>query len=113
MRRGEIYAFLGPSGASKTTTIRMLLGLLRPTEGEAFVLGKSTRTQAEAIRPQVDWQALARRFFTLSEVQQLDELPAGEQLSAFFRIWTGKEAYLKACGAGLSLPLRTSCRRRM
>lgn len=39
VEQGEIYAFLGLNGAGKTTAIRMLLGMLRPTSGEAYVLG--------------------------------------------------------------------------
>ncbi len=40
VRRGEVYGFLGPNGSGKTTTLRMLLGLVRPTSGTARVLGK-------------------------------------------------------------------------
>src|SRR5215204_6125779 len=40
VRRGEVYGFLGPNGSGKTTTLRMLLGLIRPTSGTARVLGK-------------------------------------------------------------------------
>lgn len=39
VRRGEIFGFLGPNGAGKSTSIKMLLGLAKPTSGEAFVLG--------------------------------------------------------------------------
>src|SRR5688500_13481792 len=39
VRRGEVYGFLGPNGAGKATTLRMLLGLGRPTAGQAVVLG--------------------------------------------------------------------------
>jgi len=47
---GIVFGFLGPNGAGKTTTIYLLLGLLEPTQGQAWVLGHDTRTQAEEIR---------------------------------------------------------------
>ncbi len=47
---GIVFGFLGPNGAGKTTTIHLLLGLLEPTRGQAWVLGFDTRTQADAIR---------------------------------------------------------------
>src|SRR5215467_5900619 len=40
VRQGEIFGLLGPNGSGKTTTIKLLLGLLFPTDGEAFVFGK-------------------------------------------------------------------------
>ncbi len=40
IRKGEIFGLLGPNGSGKTTTIKLLLGLLFPTEGEAFIFGK-------------------------------------------------------------------------
>lgn len=48
---------------------------------------------------------LARRYFAESEVAHLESLPEGEQRQAFFDFWTLKEAYIKARGRGLSLPL--------
>src|SRR3974377_1242163 len=42
VRKGEIFGLLGPNGSGKTTTIKLLLGLLFPTSGEAFVFGKPT-----------------------------------------------------------------------
>jgi ABC-2 type transport system ATP-binding protein len=47
---GIVFGFLGPNGSGKTTTIRLLLGLLEPTEGSASVFGYDTRRQAGAIR---------------------------------------------------------------
>ena len=45
VQRGELYAFLGLNGAGKSTTIRMLLGMVRPTSGEAVVLGHPVRAE--------------------------------------------------------------------
>ena len=46
VERGELYAFLGLNGAGKSTTIRMLLGMIRPTSGEVVVLGRPARAEA-------------------------------------------------------------------
>ena len=47
---GSLFGFLGPNGSGKTTTIRLLLGLLEPSEGRAEVLGFDTQRDAHAIR---------------------------------------------------------------
>lgn len=57
---GEVIGFLGPNGSGKTTTIRMLLGLLQPTAGMADVLGFDIRRKAEEIRRRVGY--VSQRF---------------------------------------------------
>ncbi|HWE36908.1 MAG TPA: ABC transporter ATP-binding protein [Isosphaeraceae bacterium] len=47
VERGEIFGLLGPNGSGKTTTIKLLLGLLFPTEGDAFIFGKPTSDVAK------------------------------------------------------------------
>ena len=51
--RGAVYGFLGPNGSGKTTTIRMLLGLIMPTAGRHDLLGKPFREHAGAVLPRV------------------------------------------------------------
>jgi ABC-2 type transport system ATP-binding protein len=51
--RGDVFGFLGPNGSGKTTTIRMLLGLIRPTAGRAVIFGMDNAYQLPAILPRV------------------------------------------------------------
>jgi ABC-2 type transport system ATP-binding protein len=55
VRGGEIYGFLGPNGAGKTTTIRLLLDLIRPTSGQAWVLGEPPGLGGPALRGRVGY----------------------------------------------------------
>ena len=55
VKRGEIYGFLGPNGSGKTTTIRMLCGLLTPDEGHGSCLGYDIRTEADEIKRHVGY----------------------------------------------------------
>ena len=54
---GEIVGYLGPNGSGKTTTIRMLLGLLAPSEGSATVLGFDSFKQTEQVRARVGYMS--------------------------------------------------------
>lgn len=60
---GEVWGFLGPNGSGKTTTIRMLCGLLRADEGQGTCLGLDFRTQAEAIKRQVGYMTQKFSFW--------------------------------------------------
>lgn len=55
--RGEIFGFLGANGAGKTTAIRMLIGLLEPTSGEATVAGYDVYEQAEEIKKRIGYMS--------------------------------------------------------
>jgi ABC-2 type transport system ATP-binding protein len=55
--QGEIFGFLGPNGSGKTTTIRMLCGLLLPTSGQAFVLGQDIRSASNLVRAQMGYMS--------------------------------------------------------
>jgi ABC-2 type transport system ATP-binding protein len=76
---GAIFGFLGPNGSGKTTTIRLLLGLLEPTRGTATVLGRDAATQAGAIR---------ERCGALLEHSGLYErMTAQDNLDFYARVW--------------------------
>jgi 4'-phosphopantetheinyl transferase len=71
----------------------------------AFTRGRAIGVDVEQARSNFDLEAIARRFFSPAEQKQLAALPAGKKADGFFRCWTRKEAYIKATGKGLSLPL--------
>ena len=60
VKRGTIYGFLGPNGSGKTTTIRMLCGLLTPDEGSGTCLGYDIRTETDKIKLQIGY--MTQRF---------------------------------------------------
>ena len=71
----------------------------------AVAWGREVGVDVEKTKPDIDHAALARRFFSPMENQQLSSLPPALQPAAFFAAWTRKEALVKAWGVGLSLPL--------
>jgi ABC-2 type transport system ATP-binding protein len=72
VKRGTIYGFLGPNGSGKTTTIRMLCGLLTPDGGEGTCLGYNIRTQADEIKKQVGY--MTQRFSLYQDLSVRENL---------------------------------------
>ncbi len=71
----------------------------------AVTLNVEIGVDVEHIRADFASEEIARRFFSRAEVEVFNALPQQEQVAAFFRCWTRKEAYIKAIGKGLSQAL--------
>jgi ABC-2 type transport system ATP-binding protein len=72
VKRGTIYGFLGPNGSGKTTTIRMLCGLLTPDEGTGTCLGYDIRTETDKIKLQVGY--MTQRFSLYQDLSVRENL---------------------------------------
>ncbi|MDA9533468.1 ABC transporter ATP-binding protein [Bradyrhizobium sp. CCBAU 25338] len=72
VKRGSIYGFLGPNGSGKTTTIRILCGLLTPDSGEGTCLGYDIRRDAEKIKRQVGY--MTQRFSLYQDLSVRENL---------------------------------------
>ena len=72
VKRGTIYGFLGPNGSGKTTTIRMLCGLLTPDRGEGRCLGYDIRRDADRIKRQVGY--MTQRFSLYQDLSVRENL---------------------------------------
>ncbi|MEA3200818.1 MAG: beta-exotoxin transport system ATP-binding protein [Thermoplasmata archaeon] len=98
VRRGEVFGLLGPNGAGKTTTLRLLLDFLRPTSGEARVLGLDPRADGPALRAKVGYlpgePGLAERSSARVQLRDLADLRGGVP-----------EARIEALAASLELDL--------
>ncbi|MGQ9517951.1 MAG: ABC transporter ATP-binding protein [Anaerolineae bacterium] len=72
IHRGEIFGLLGPDSAGKTTTLRLLCGLMRPSEGEARVAGFDTVHQAEALKRQIGY--IPQQFSLYGDLTVMENL---------------------------------------
>ena len=93
VRPGEVFGFLGANGAGKTTAMRMLIGLLEPTSGEAWVAGHAVGAESEAIRRRIGY--MSQRFALY------DDLTVVENVQLFGGIYGLTNREIKDRGAAL------------
>ena len=96
--KGEIYGFLGPNGSGKTTTLRMLCGLLTPDAGEGTCLSYDIRTQSDAIKRNVGY--MTQRFSLYADLSIRENL---EFVARVYGVPNPRQAAREAIGRlGLS-----------
>lgn len=95
--RGSVYGFLGRNGSGKTTTIRMLMGLIRPDGGSVQVLGDSSFPMDLRIRQRVGYLSQDQRMFDWMSLERLTAF-----VSSFYPAWD--RAFEEHLRAKLELP---------
>ena len=105
LRSGELRSGDLRSGDLRSEDLRFNLSHTEGTTVFAIARNRQVGIDVERIRADTNAMELAQRFFSHPEVQWLRSQPASELVSAFFVCWTGKEAYIKAHGEGLSMSL--------
>lgn len=71
----------------------------------SFCPGRETGIDIEQVKREITYAQIAERFYSQKEIELLTSVPEQERVSLFFKIWTRKEAFIKATGDGVSFPL--------
>lgn len=102
IRRGEVFGMLGPNGSGKTTTIRMLCGLMEPTAGRATVVGHDVTVEPEVVRRKIGYMSQRYGLY--------DDLTVTENLRFYGSIYglhgASREARLEEHMHALGLQVR-------
>lgn len=90
---GEVFGFLGANGAGKTTAMRMLIGLLAPSEGEAWVAGFDVRRESERVRERIGY--MSQRF------SLYDDLTVWENIRLYGSVYGLSDATIRERGMAM------------
>lgn len=120
--RGEIFGLVGPDGAGKTTTMRLLSGILAATEGDAMVAGHSIRTDDESIKTKIGYMSQRfglygdlsveenlRFYADLYEVSRQERVPAEERLLGFSNLTPFRKRLARDLSGGMKQKLGLAC----
>lgn len=122
VRQGEIFGLVGPDGAGKTTAMRLLSGILAPTEGDATVAGYSIKTDAESIKTRIGYMSQRfglysdlsveenlRFYADLYEVSRKERKPAEERLLGFSNLTPFRKRLARDLSGGMKQKLGLAC----
>ncbi|HEX9135744.1 MAG TPA: ABC transporter ATP-binding protein, partial [Nitrospirota bacterium] len=122
IRRGELYGLVGPDGAGKTTTMRLLAAIMDPTSGDAIVAGNSVLTDGERIKEKIGY--MSQRFglyedltvienlvfyADLYEVPRKERPPRMERLLGFSNLTPFKDRLAGQLSGGMKQKLGLAC----
>jgi ABC-2 type transport system ATP-binding protein len=122
VEEGEIFGLVGPDGAGKTTTMRLLTGILEPTSGEAWVYNKHTVKEAEPLKEYIAY--MSQRFGLYEELSVLENInfyadvygvarekraEAIERLLGFSGLLPFKERFAGRLSGGMKQKLGLAC----
>ena len=122
VKRGEIFGLVGPDGAGKTTTMRLLAGILRPSAGDANVVGHSIITDHERVKTAIGYMAQRfglygdlsveenlRFYADLYEVSRKERAPAEERLLGFSNLAPFRKRLARDLSGGMKQKLGLAC----
>jgi ABC-2 type transport system ATP-binding protein len=122
VEKGEIFGLVGPDGSGKTTIMRLFSGILRPTSGEAWVLGHAITKEAEPLKDKIGY--MAQRFalygdLTVMEnihfyadlysVSKRERIPRIERLLAFSNLTAFQDRLAQNLSGGMKQKLGLAC----
>jgi ABC-2 type transport system ATP-binding protein len=122
VEKGEIFGLVGPDGSGKTTVMRLFSGILRPTSGEAWILGHSVSREAEPLKEKIGY--MAQRFalygdLTVMEnihfyadlysVSRKERTPRIERLLSFSNLSPFKDRLAQNLSGGMKQKLGLAC----